>query len=201
MINAIDTLQLYHKSKLTPGVEILPSFNGLKWLEKYAIDLGGTVGSLGMDPVRKVYSTVNTVPVSPAICYESIFGEFFAKFVKNGAQIMIIITNDGWWGNTAGHRQHFSFTHLRAIETRRSIARSANTGISALIDQRGDVHQVTGYWKPAVIKGTMNANAKITFYVKYGDYIARYLTVIGGIIFLGTLFLSIKKLIHKLFIK
>jgi len=193
MVNATDTLQLYHKSKLTPGVEILPSFKGFKWLEKYAIDLGGTVGSLGMDSVRKVYKTVNAVPVGPAICYESIFGEFFAKFVKNGAQIMIIITNDGWWGNTAGYRQHFSFAHLRAIETRRSIARAANTGISAFIDQRGDAHQVTRYWEPAVIKGSLNANTKMTWYVNHYDYIARYLTAMGVLILLFTLFFALKK--------
>jgi apolipoprotein N-acyltransferase len=193
MINRLDTLQLYHKSKLTPGVEILPSFKGFKWLEKYAIDLGGTVGSLGMDPVRKVYTTIRTVPVGPAICYESIFGEFFAEFVRNGAQIMIIITNDGWWGNTAGHRQHFAFAHLRSIETRRSIARSANTGISAFIDQRGDAHQVTKYWEPAVIRGTLNANSKLTFYVKHGDYIARYLTTSGLMILLLSIFITVKK--------
>ncbi len=189
LFNIRDSLQLYHKSKLTPGVEILPSFKGFKWLEKYAIDLGGTVGSLGTDSIRKVYTTINTVRVGPAICYESIFGEFFSLFVKNGAEIMIIITNDGWWGNTAGHRQHFSFTHLRAVETRRSIARSANTGISAFIDQRGDAHQVTPYWKPAVIKGTLNASAKLTFYVKHGDYIARFLSYLGGLLFFTALVL------------
>ncbi|NCA77873.1 MAG: apolipoprotein N-acyltransferase [Alphaproteobacteria bacterium] len=193
LINNRDSLQLYHKSKLTPGVEILPSFKGFNWLEKYAIDLGGTVGSLGMDSVRKVYSTVKTVGAAPAICYESIFGEFFAEFVRNGARLMIIITNDGWWGNTPGHRQHFSFTHLRAIETRRSIARSANTGISALIDQRGDAHQVTGYWKPAVIKGTLNANDRMTFYVRHGDYIARIFTWTGGILLLSAIGWSLRK--------
>ncbi len=193
LINNHDSLQLYHKSKLTPGVEILPSFKGFNWLEKYAIDLGGTVGSLGMDSVRKVYSTVKTVGAAPAICYESIFGEFFAEFVRNGARMMIIITNDGWWGNTPGHRQHFSFAHLRAIETRRSIARSANTGISALIDQRGDAHQVTGYWKPAVIKGTLNANDRMTFYVRHGDYIARIFTWTGGILLLSAIGWSLRK--------
>jgi len=191
MFNSRDSLQLYHKSKLTPGVEILPSFGGFKWLEKYAIDLGGTVGSLGMDSVRKIYTTVNTVKVGPAICYESIFGEFFARFVKNGAQIMIIITNDGWWGNTAGHRQHFSFAHLRAIETRRCIARSANTGISALIDQRGDARQQTAYWAPAVIAGSLNASNKITFYVEHGDYIARILTYLGGLLLITAMGMAI----------
>ncbi|MEI7726701.1 MAG: apolipoprotein N-acyltransferase [Bacteroidota bacterium] len=197
MINSLDSLQLYHKSKLTPGVEILPSFKGFKWLENFAIDLGGTVGSLGQDSIRKVYTTVNTVKVGPAICYESIFGEFFAEFVRNGAEVMIIITNDGWWGNTAGHRQHFSFAHLRAIETRRSIARSANTGISAFIDQRGDIHQVTAYWVPGVLKGTINSNDKLTFYVKHGDYIAWFMSYLAGLIIAITLVLTIKKTFFK----
>jgi len=197
MINSRDSLQLYHKSKLTPGVEILPSFKGFGWLEKYAIDLGGTVGSLGTDSIRKVYSTVNTVKVGPAICYESIFGEFFSLFVRNGAEIMIIITNDGWWGNTAGYRQHFSFAHLRAIETRRSIARSANTGISAFIDQRGDAFQATAYWKPAVIKGTLNANSRITFYVSHGDYLARLMVYLGTLLFAMAFILYVKKRVKQ----
>jgi apolipoprotein N-acyltransferase len=195
MVNALDSLQLYHKSKLTPGVETLPSFRGLKWLERFAIDLGGTVGSLGTDDLRKVYRTVNTVPASAVICYESVFGEFFAEFVKNGAEVMFIITNDGWWGNSGGYRQHFSFASLRAIETRRSIARSANTGISAFIDQRGDDHQKTPYWKPAAIKGSINANSTITFYTRNGDYLARMSVALMVIIFLmsvGMVFINSK---------
>jgi len=173
LMNSSGSLQLYHKSKLTPGVEALPSFRGFNWLEKFALDMGGTVGSLGTDALRKVYTTTGTVPVSPAICYESVFGEFFATFVRNGARIMIIITNDGWWGNTPGYRQHFAFARLRAIENRRSIARSANTGISAFIDQRGDAHDITSYWVPAAIKGILNANDTLTFYTKHGDYLAQ----------------------------
>jgi apolipoprotein N-acyltransferase len=191
LINSSDSFQLYHKSKLTPGVEALPSFRGFKWLEKFALDLGGTVGSLGTDDLRKVYHTVETVPVSPIICYESVFGDFFAEFVRNGARIMIIITNDGWWGNTAGHRQHFAFSHLRAIETRRSIARSANTGISAFIDQRGDAHQMTPYWKPAVIKGTLNANDTLTFYTRHGDYLAVIAAWITAVLILISILLSL----------
>jgi apolipoprotein N-acyltransferase len=187
LINSSDSLQLYHKSKLTPGVEIMPSFPGFKWLGKLAINLGGTIGSLGTDKIRKVFKTTNSVKIAPTICYESIFGEFFSEFVRNGAQIMCIITNDGWWGNTAGHRQHFAFAHLRAIETRRSIARSANTGISAFIDQRGDAHQVTKYWEPAVIKGTINANSKLTFYVKHGDYLARMAVLCGALLLILTI--------------
>lgn len=192
LINANDSLQLHHKSKLTPGVESLPSFGRFKLLEKFAINLGGIVGTLGTDKIRKVYSTIKTVKVSPIICYESIFGEFFAEFVRNGAGLMFIITNDGWWGNTAGYRQHFSFAALRAIETRRCIARSANTGISAFIDQRGDASQKTNYWEPAVIKGTINANSKLTFYVEHGDYLARIAVFCGGVVFLLTIILWFK---------
>ena len=193
MVNALDSLQLYHKSKLTPGVETLPSFKGLKWLENYAIDLGGTVGSLGTDKVRKVYRTVNTVPAAAVICYESVFGEFFAEFVANGAEVMFIITNDGWWGNTGGYRQHFAFASLRAIETRRSIARSANTGISAFTDQRGDDSRETAYWEPAAIKGSINANDTLTFYVRYGDYIARMAVALTAVILAVSIFLSFRK--------
>jgi apolipoprotein N-acyltransferase len=200
MVNVRDGLQLYHKSKLTPGVEVLPTYKHFKLLESLAIDLGGTIGSLGTDKIRKVYTAVNAVEVSPAICYESIFGEFFSEFVKNGARVMIIITNDGWWGNSPGHRQHYSFASLRAIETRRSIARSANTGISAFIDQRGDPYEVTGYWVPAAIKGTVNANDKLTFYVRHGDYIARIASGCGGIIYAITLlmhFFRRKKTLYR----
>jgi apolipoprotein N-acyltransferase len=109
----------------------------------------------------------------------------------NGADIMFIITNDGWWGNTGGYRQHFAFAHLRAIETRRCIARSANTGISAFIDQRGDAHQQTKYWEPAAIKGTLNANSSLTFYTRHGDYIARIATGCGIILLIGTIVIHI----------
>ena len=187
MVNSYPALQIYHKSKLTPGVEVLPSYKGFEWLEKYAINLGGIVGSLGTDSVRKVYRGLNMPPVAACICYESIFGEFFGGFVRNGAQLMCIITNDGWWGNTAGHRQHYAFAHLRAIETRRSILRSANTGISAWIDQRGDAHEQTKCWVPAVIRATVNANDRITFYTRYGDYIAYWLSWLGALLYLGSI--------------
>ena len=200
LLNSRDSVQLYHKSRLTPGVEILPTYKHFKLLEKLAINLGGTVGSLGTDKIRKVFTTVNTARVSPIICYESIFGEFFSEFVKNGAEVMMIITNDGWWGNTAGYRQHFSFASLRAIETRRCIARSANTGISAFIDQRGDPHQMTKYWEPDAIKGVVNANDRLTFYVMHGDYLARIATILGGILLILSLimhFVSKKRTFYK----
>ncbi|PKP03673.1 MAG: apolipoprotein N-acyltransferase [Bacteroidetes bacterium HGW-Bacteroidetes-6] len=162
----------YHKSRLVPGVEQMPFVHVIKPIEKLAIDLGGTVGTLGKSSDRTVYKG-GKVPISAVICYESVYGEFVSDFVKNGAEVILILTNDGWWKDTPGHRQHFAYAPLRAIETRRPIARAANTGISCFINQRGDVVQKTEYWTRDVIRNTVNANDEITFYVRYGDYIGR----------------------------
>jgi apolipoprotein N-acyltransferase len=165
-------IQLYHKSKLVPGVEKMPFPMLMKPFEKFAIDLGGTTGSLGTQADRGVFTNKKGIKIAPVICYESIYGEFVGGYIKNGANLIFIITNDGWWGNTLGYRQHVSYASLRAIETRRSIARSANTGTSCFINQRGDIQQATAYWQAAVIRQKINANDTITFYTAHGDYIA-----------------------------
>ncbi len=193
-IDNSDNLEFYHKSKLTPGVETMPFPRYLGFLENFAIDLGGTVGSLGTDEVRKVFvSKDDSLRVSTVICYESIYGEFFAEFARNGAELIFIVTNDGWWGNTPGHRQHFIYSRLRAIETRRSIARSANTGISAYINQRGDILQESEYWVPTALKQSINANDQITFYSIYGDFLARIAAFISVLLILIAISLALRK--------
>lgn len=168
-----NTDSTYHKSKLVPGPELLPYPQVTRWLSETLFNLGGSSGGFGRQDFRTVFYSQNGAGVAPSICYESVYGEFMAEFVRNGAQFIFIITNDGWWGNTAGHKQHFHYARLRSVETRRSIARSANTGISGFINQRGDVLLQTKYWEPDVIKGSIKANEAITFYVLYGDYLGR----------------------------
>jgi apolipoprotein N-acyltransferase len=165
--------QIYHKSILVPGVEKMPFMKYLKFLKDIAIDLGGTSGSLGRQEEPSVFLAKDGTKIGPVICYESAFGEYVTKYVKKGSQLIFIITNDGWWRDTPGYKQHMSFARLRAVETRRSIARSANTGISCFINQRGEVYNATDWWTKTAIKGKLNANDELTFYVKYGDYIAR----------------------------
>lgn len=168
-----NNLAVYHKSKLVPGVELMPFPALLKPLEKYALDLGGTIGSLGMQKERSVFKGVEGIKVAPVICYESVYGDYCTEYVRNGANFIFIITNDGWWNNTPGHKQHLNYARLRAIETRRSIARSANTGISAFIDETGNISQPTKWWEKAVIQAQLKPNDTITFYVKYGDLISK----------------------------
>lgn len=187
------SLQKYHKSKLTPGVELMPYLHIMPFLKNLALDLGGTVGSLGINSGPIPFMIQDTLQIAPCICYESVFGEYVTGFISNGASLIFVITNDGWWGNTPGHRQHLYFSVLRAIETRRSIARSANTGISCFINQRGDIIQRTNYWEPSVIRGTINANDTQTFYVRYGDYIGRISLLLSGLFILVTVSASFRK--------
>ena len=168
-LNHGDSVQFYHKSKLVPGVERMPYPQIFGFLEDFAIDLGGTSGSLGAQEEAGVFTGLNTV--APVICYESIFGNYVAEYVRKGAEFICIITNDGWWGDTEGYMQHYAYASLRAIETRRSIARSANTGISCFIDATGQRTQATDWWEPAVIKGHIKPDSVLTFYVRFGDYI------------------------------
>lgn len=177
--------QIYHKSKLVVGVEKMPFTKYLGFLNDIVINIGGTTGSLGRQSEPSNFVSKDGTQVAPVICYESIFGEYVTGYVQKGAELIFIITNDGWWKNTPGYKQHMSFARLRAIETRRSIARSANTGISCFINQRGDVFQPTGWWVEAAIKGTINANDKITFYVKYGDFIGRISLFIGVLLLIN----------------
>lgn len=168
------SLPVYHKSKLVVGVEMMPYPQYMKFIEKYAIDLGGITGSLGTQPDRGVFKSPDgKFNVGPIICYESVFGEFVSGYIRNGANLLFVITNDGWWGNTPGYRQHLTYSRIRAIEMRRSIARSANTGVSALINQRGEVVNFLGWWKRGTITGTINASSRTTYYASNGDYIGR----------------------------
>ena len=177
-LDSTKKIQLYHKSKLVPGVERMPYPRVFGFLERFAIDLGGTSGSLGTQEARTVFES----PVgnaAPAICYESVYGDFLANYIRNGADFIAVITNDGWWGDTPGYRQHLMVGRLRAIENRRSIVRSANTGISCIVNQRGDILQATEYWVPDVIKGTINKNKELTYYSQTGDVIGRFFAVLA----------------------
>lgn len=174
-LDSSDHIQVYHKSKLVPGVERMPYPALFKPLENLAIDLGGTFGSLGIQEERSVFSSSNTKhKIAPVICYESVFGNYVGEYILNGADLIFIITNDGWWDDTPGYKQHLAYARLRAIETRRSIARSANTGTSCFINQRGDSEQETNWWETAVITSSIKANTRLTFYTRHGDYIALF---------------------------
>lgn len=182
MIEYPSEVQIGHKSILVSGVEKMPFQKYFSFLRKYVIDIGGVSGSIGSANHSTVFEGKNNEKIGVVFCFESAFGEYVASSVKKGANLIFVMTNDGWWKDSPGIWQHFSYSRLRAIETRRSIARSANTGISGFINERGDVLQKTNVNICTAISAKIGMNNTITFYVKYGDYIGRVSTLISGLI-------------------
>ncbi len=172
-IDTTNHIPVYHKSRLVTGVEKVPYANVLNFLNDFVVDIGGTTGNRGFQKEREVFESMNKVfKVGPIICYESVFGEYTTEYVKKGANLLFIITNDGWLLGP-GYKQHLHFARIRAIETRRSIARSANTGISAFVNQKGQIIKRTNWWEKDAIRATIHANEEKTFYVQHGDLIGR----------------------------
>jgi apolipoprotein N-acyltransferase len=176
-----------HKSKLVPGVEMIPFSNLFPFLETLAIENGGTSGTLGIEKSPKVFKSAPIL--APIVCYESIYGDFVSQQVKQDAPFLTVITNDGWWGNTPGYKQHFSFSSLRAIENRRWVIRSANTGKSGVFDEFGRIKKETKYWKEDAFAYSIPLLQSKTFYTEHGDYIG----VLGSILCLLILSLTFVK--------
>ncbi len=175
-------VEVYHKAKLVPGVEIFPYIRYLKpILGDAMLDFGGANSSLGIDKERKVFSNrFNKAKMAPIICYESIYGEYVTDYVKNGANLLAIMTNDSWWDNTEGHKQLLSYARLRAIETRREIVRAANSGISAHINARGDILEDTFYDDKTALLVKANLLEEKSIYTKIGDLISRIAIFVLG---------------------
>ena len=187
--------EIFHKNKLVVAVEKTP-YPALFC----PIDdkLGGVMGRCVGDGEVKIMNVradnSKDIPIGCAICYESVYGEYYTEYIKKGARAMTIITNDAWWGDTPGYRQHLSYASLRAIETRRAIARCANTGISAIISPTGEILQPTPWWEPAVIKGHIPLRDDLTFFVRHGDIIGRICNFVFWLLLLalGVRFLAKK---------
>ena len=170
-IDTTSKVQLHHKGKLVVGVETIPM-----WLrkagDKFAIDLGGTFGQLGVGQSAVPFEH-NGKKVAAAICYEGLYGGYMTEFARNGAEALFVVSNDGWWGNTLGHKYLFAFCRLRAIELRRDVARSANTGVSGFITMQGEDIERMEWNNRGVLTADIRLNSEPTFYAKYGDYIGR----------------------------
>lgn len=175
-----------HKSKLVVGVEKIPYSDYLPFLEDIAIDNGGIVGSLGEEDTVKVFNTPNG-QIAPIVCYESIYPDFVAEQCRKGAELLCVITNDGWWGDTPGYKQHFSFSRLRAIENRRWLVRSANTGKSGVISPTGEVISETNWWKEDVLLAQTELLNQKTIFSNHGDYLGRSSVFVWMLIFVYSL--------------
>lgn len=185
-------IAFYNKSKLVPGVESLPTF--LNFMAPIFEQFGGTTGGYGRSESAVSFATPgNPYASAPIICYESVYGEYVGEYVKQGANILTIMTNDGWWGNTAGHRQHLHYARLRAIETRKWVARSANTGISAVIDPVGEIRSSQPWNTKTTIKYAVPFISGETFYVRFGDYLYKLASLISIVLIIWKLIDKFRK--------
>ena len=184
-------IEYYHKSKLVPGVEIIPYQNALPWLGDFLSKFGGSTSSYGTMERMNAIGGLDGNRVAPMICYESLYGDWSTAAVRDGATFLAVITNDGWWGDTPGYHQHFRFAGLRAIENRRDVAHVANTGISGFINQRGDVLQKTGWWVETAIRGEVHTNEALTFFSLHGDYVGRASQWLAAALILLLLLISV----------
>lgn len=184
LVNGTNHIEYCHKSKLVVGVEKMPYPALMSKLDRA---LGGVMGHcIGQDEVSLLYAG-RKEPVGCAICYESVYPEHFASYVGKGARAMTVITNDAWWGDTPGYRQHLHYSCLRAIETRRDIARCANTGISAFINSRGDIVSETQWWTREVLDGRIQLNDNKTVFVRTGDVTGRLCILVAVLMTLNFL--------------
>jgi apolipoprotein N-acyltransferase len=179
--------QVYFKSKLVPGAEKFPYPKLLFFMSPVVDKLEGSFEGHTTQKERSVF-TGGSLKIAPIICYESVYGAYVGEYVKKGATALFIVTNDGWWDKTPGHVQHLKIGALRAIEHRRPIARSANTGISAFIDIKGRIHSPTRYGETISIVGKLKPDTRTTFYTHWGDYIPNILIITLGASVLAALY-------------
>ncbi len=193
MLTAGEEPQIFHKNKLVVGVEMTPYPAFFCPIDD---KLGGVMGRcIGTGHASNLYFPVRdssgavtrSIPVGCAICYESVYGEYCTEYVRKGAELLTVITNDAWWGDTPGYRQHLSYACLRAIETRRWIARCGNTGISAIIDPSGRIIKQSSWWQQETLSGQVGLSDEQTFYVRHGDYIGRISVLMFLLLLCGTI--------------
>jgi apolipoprotein N-acyltransferase len=172
--------QRYHKQKLVPFGEAVPYVEELPFLGdlfQWSVGLGSWNHGQGyvfftMPFKGQLMISPDTAKICTMICYESVYPSYVREFVKRGAEVISIITNDGWYGKSSGPYQHNRYATLRAVENQRWVVRSANTGISSVIDNKGRILEEKPLFESASITRNIPLLREQTLYTKLGDFIA-----------------------------
>jgi apolipoprotein N-acyltransferase len=172
---------VYDKIHLVPFGEYVPLRKVLFFIDKLVVGIGDFVPGNQYLPADTEMSRFSTL-----ICYEVIFPGLVRKFFTRGGDFIVTITNDAWFGNTAGPCQHFSMAVFRAIENRKPLVRAANSGISGFIDSNGRILKQSGLFDRQVLTYTLKTDFSMTFYTRFGDLFSFFCIVIS-IILLGNI--------------
>jgi apolipoprotein N-acyltransferase len=162
-----DQVSRYDKMHLVPFGEYVPLKNLLFFAESLTRQVGEFVPG-----TEYTVSALDGHHISTAICYESIFPNMVRQFVKRGSELLVVITNDGWFGQSSAPYQHLRMGVVRSVENRRYMVRTANTGISAIIDPYGRIETSTPIGIRTIVDGTAYFRSDRTFYTQYGDVFA-----------------------------
>lgn len=170
-IQANGSVSDYEKANLVPIVERIPFVETLAMLDVFDWVDWGRIAGFGQGQSPDMIAT-ESLTTPGLICCDSVYPSWIREFVQQDASFLTIITNDGWWGNTSGHYQHFAYARLRAIEFDRWIARSANNGISGIIAPNGKVLHKTDYWVRTGFTATIYNRNTETIYTRFGDWLS-----------------------------
>ncbi len=175
----VDEIPWYGKMKMVPIAERVPYADAFQFLDvfRWGVGIGGW--QIGRDSVIFTEKKTGT-RFNALICYESVYPDFVASFVRKGAEFIALITIDSWWGKMSGAYQHERFAIFRAIENRRWIARCAIGGISCYIDPYGHVYDATQLFTQATLSRTIGRSSDLTFYSEHGDWLGSGCLFIGG---------------------
>ncbi|MCS7053022.1 MAG: apolipoprotein N-acyltransferase [Ignavibacterium sp.] len=162
-------IQRYGKMHLVPLGEKVPFVESLPFLgEFFKWNVGISSWNTGQDTtIFKLTQGNDTISLAGLVCFESVFPSFVSEFAKNGAEFIVVVTNDSWYGNSSGPYQHKEFAALRAVENRKAVVRSANGGISCLINKYGVTEFETRMFTRTSFMVDVPLNEEITFYTKY----------------------------------
>ena len=189
-------VEVYKKMRLVPFAERIPYAETVPFLIKplrWSVGISGW--GLGQDTVLfSMKSSTGLIEhFAGIICYESAFPDFVRQFVLRGAEFIVVLTNDSWWGNTSGTYQHIAFAPFRAIENRRWVIQCANGGISAFVDPIGRIHQSTQMYTSAAIFRSIEPRTGETFYDRNGDIFAKLCVILGASILVAAMYFTFQR--------
>jgi apolipoprotein N-acyltransferase len=178
----------YDKIHLVPFGEYVP----FRHLLTFARSLTSQVGVMGRGTERKVFR-LNGHRYGVFICYESVFADEVRQFARLGAEVLVNVSDDGWYGDTSAPWQHLNMARMRAIENRRWILRDTNNGVTAVIDPNGRVRQSIPRHQIDALPAEYGFRQDVTFYTAHGDVFA-YLCAMMAICGVGW---SARKLLRQ----
>jgi len=166
---------------LVPYGEYVPLRRFFPFIKKLTAGIGDFKSGEGFFPMEAGGRKIGVL-----ICYEGILAEAGRAYKRQGAELLVNITNDAWFGNTSAPYQHLSMTVFRAVENRLFLARAANTGISAIIDPTGKILKQSGIFERTILQGEIKFLKIPTVYSRYGDlFVYLCLFILASIYFIS----------------